>query len=204
MRRCEPRPKTPHIEKHFTSGEFVCNAVMGTSDGLHRSFRACGRPFWRRAQYAVYRGWRTGGNRGWLDRYGIRRLSCHPQRRRALFALQVGLEEPEPKRAVTSAATIAVAYDAGSFIALSPFIILGTAGHALLLSAGVTLAALAIFGYIKGRFTVANPLSSASQTTVIAALAAGAAFVLAKMIAYPATKSILLDSAFAGATIEST
>jgi vacuolar iron transporter family protein len=131
------------------------------------------------------------------------RLACHPRRRRALFALQVGLEEPEPKRAVTSAATIAVAYDAVSFYRTLAYNF-SDRGHALLLSAGMSLAALAIFGFIKGRFTVANPLRSASQTTVIAALAAGAAFVLAKMIAYPATKSILLDSAFAGATIEST
>jgi VIT1/CCC1 family predicted Fe2+/Mn2+ transporter len=39
-----------------------------------------------------------------------------------------------------------------------------------------------VFGYIKGRFTGARPLRSASQTVVIGGLAAGAAFLLAKLI----------------------
>ena len=60
--------------------------------------------------------------------------------------------------------------------------ILANAWHGLVWSATVTLVALAGFGYIKGRFTGARPLRSASQTTVIGALAATAAFVLAKLI----------------------
>jgi VIT1/CCC1 family predicted Fe2+/Mn2+ transporter len=46
----------------------------------------------------------------------------------------------------------------------------------------VTLLALLVFGYIKGRFTVKKPLRSAWQTVVVGGLAATAAFVLAKMI----------------------
>jgi VIT1/CCC1 family predicted Fe2+/Mn2+ transporter len=46
----------------------------------------------------------------------------------------------------------------------------------------VTLLALAVFGYIKGRFTGAKALRSASQTIVIGGLAAAAAFLLAKLI----------------------
>jgi len=46
----------------------------------------------------------------------------------------------------------------------------------------VTLVALGVFGYIKGRFTGARPARSASQTVVIGGLAAGAAFLLAKLI----------------------
>jgi VIT1/CCC1 family predicted Fe2+/Mn2+ transporter len=45
-----------------------------------------------------------------------------------------------------------------------------------------TVIALAIFGYVKGRYTGAPPLRSAIQTTVIGGLAAGAAFGIAKLI----------------------
>ncbi len=53
---------------------------------------------------------------------------------------------------------------------------------ALLCSVVLTLIALGIFGYIKGRFTGARAGRSASQTIVIGGLAAGAAFLLAKLI----------------------
>ena len=46
----------------------------------------------------------------------------------------------------------------------------------------MTLIALAVFGYVKGRFTVKTPLRSAWQTTAVGALAAAAAFTLAKLI----------------------
>jgi VIT1/CCC1 family predicted Fe2+/Mn2+ transporter len=46
----------------------------------------------------------------------------------------------------------------------------------------VTVVALAIFGYIKGRFTGKTPLRSAWQTVAVGGLAAGAAFVLARSI----------------------
>ena len=39
--------------------------------------------------------------------------------------------------------------------------------------------ALFIFGYVKGRFTTNKPLLTALQTTMIGALAAGAAFFIA-------------------------
>ena len=53
---------------------------------------------------------------------------------------------------------------------------------ALLASVGVTLLALLVFGYVKGRFTTAKPLRSAWQTVVVGGLAATAAFVIAKAI----------------------
>ena len=89
---------------------------------------------------------------------------------------------PRAIRALTSALTIAGAYVAGGFIPLSPYMVLGSVWHSLLFSAAVTLAALGVFGYIKGRFTGAKPFRSASQTIVIGGLAAAAAFALAKLI----------------------
>jgi VIT1/CCC1 family predicted Fe2+/Mn2+ transporter len=57
-----------------------------------------------------------------------------------------------------------------------------TAAGALPWSISVTLAALALFGFVKGRFTGAPPWKSALQTTGIGGLAAAAAFMLARAI----------------------
>src|ERR1700731_229773 len=69
-----------------------------------------------------------------------------------MMRFELGLEEPDPKRALTSASTIALSYVAGGFIPLSPYMIQSNAWHGLLWSAAVTLAALGIFGYMKARF----------------------------------------------------
>jgi VIT1/CCC1 family predicted Fe2+/Mn2+ transporter len=100
-----------------------------------------------------------------------------------MMRFELGLEEPDPKRAVTSATTIALSYVAGGFIPLSPYMIVSNAFHGLEWSACVTLAALGVFGYMKAKFTGTAPIRGASQTMVIGGLAAGAAFVIAKMIA---------------------
>jgi len=99
-----------------------------------------------------------------------------------MMRFELGLEPPEPGRAARSAATIAGSYVAGGLIPLAPYIILNQASSALLASVGVTLMALAAFGYIKGHFTGAVPIRSASQTLVTGALAAAAAYVLARLI----------------------
>jgi VIT1/CCC1 family predicted Fe2+/Mn2+ transporter len=99
-----------------------------------------------------------------------------------MMRFELGLEAPDPRRAVTSAATIAGAYIAGGMIPLSPYIALADAVRGLELSAVVTLAALGLFGYMKGRYTGTGPLRSATQTMVIGGLAAAAAFALAKLI----------------------
>ena len=99
-----------------------------------------------------------------------------------MMRFELGLEEPDPKRAVQSALTIAASYIAGGIIPLSPYMALHSVRHALGWSVVVTLIALGFFGYIKGRFTGARAGRSAAQTVVIGGLAAGAAFLLAKLI----------------------
>ncbi len=99
-----------------------------------------------------------------------------------MMRFELGLEEPDPRRAVHSAGTIAVSYVAGGIIPLAPYMAMHSVRQALLWSVAVTLVALGVFGYIKGRFTGSRPLRSASQTVVIGGLAAGAAFLLAKLI----------------------
>jgi VIT1/CCC1 family predicted Fe2+/Mn2+ transporter len=99
-----------------------------------------------------------------------------------MMRFELGLEEPDPKRAVQSALTIAVSYVAGGIIPLSPYMAMHSVRSALGWSVMVTLIALGVFGYVKGRFTGSRPGRSATQTIVIGGLAAGAAFLLAKLI----------------------
>ncbi len=54
--------------------------------------------------------------------------------------------------------------------------------RALTLSVGVTLVALFIFGYVKGKLTGISPLRGGLQTVIIGGLASAAAFGLAKAI----------------------
>lgn len=100
-----------------------------------------------------------------------------------MMRFELGLEEPDRRRAVKSAITIAFSYLCGGFIPLLPYMFLPDAVRGLKVSVGLTLLALAIFGYLKGRYTTDKPLRSMVQTVIIGGLAAGAAFVLAKLIA---------------------
>ena len=99
-----------------------------------------------------------------------------------MMRFELGLEEPDPRRARTSALTIALSYVAGGLVPLAPYFVLRSVHHALVGSVVVTLLALLVFGYVKGRFTTARPLRSAWQTAVVGGLAATAAFVIAKAI----------------------
>jgi VIT1/CCC1 family predicted Fe2+/Mn2+ transporter len=98
-----------------------------------------------------------------------------------MMRFELGLEKPDPRRALASALTIAAAYVAGGFIPLGPYIAL-SASAALLASVAITLLALAVFGYVKGRFTGAAPVRSSLQTVLIGGLAAAAAFAIARAI----------------------
>src|SRR6202047_1397740 len=229
--------RTVHVEKHFTSGNFVRDMVIGMSDGLTAPFAlaaglsgavqdtrlivigglaeiAAGSIAMGLGGYLAAKGdaehYEQERTREYREveeipeqekaevsyvfqEYGLTAEQSKPivealsQRTDAwvdfMMRFELGLEPPDPKRAVTSAATIAGAYIAGGMIPLSPYIVLSSASRGLVLSAIVTLAALGIFGYMKGRFTGTHPLRSASQTMVIGGLAAAAAFVLAKIIA---------------------
>ena len=100
-----------------------------------------------------------------------------------MMRFELGLEEPDPKRALRSAVTIAGAYIAGGFVPLAPYMIYtNDATRALSISIVVTLIALGAFGWMKGRFTGVSPFKSGLQTMMIGGIAAGAAFGLAKAI----------------------
>jgi len=100
-----------------------------------------------------------------------------------MMRFELGLEEPDPRRARTSALTIAFSYMAGGLVPLAPYFVFKSMAEALLGSIVITLIALLVFGYVKGRFTVKKPLRSAWQTALVGGLAAAAAFAIAKFIA---------------------
>lgn len=99
-----------------------------------------------------------------------------------MMKFELGLEEPDPRRAITSASTIAGSYILGGIFPLFPYMLLSNSHSALLLSVLVTILALFIFGYMKGHFLGTKPWYSAFQTTCIGGIAAGVAYSLAKML----------------------
>lgn len=99
-----------------------------------------------------------------------------------MMRFELGLEEPDPRRALRSAITIACSYIAGGMIPLFPYFLLPNIGEALKLSVAVTLIALAVFGFVKAGFTGTNRMRGAIQTMLVGGLAAAAAFALAKVV----------------------
>jgi VIT1/CCC1 family predicted Fe2+/Mn2+ transporter len=100
-----------------------------------------------------------------------------------MMKFELGLEKPDPRRARNSAITIAFSYIAGGIVPLLPYMIVSSTNIALQYSVIITLIALFIFGYAKSHFLGTPKLFGAIKTTVIGALAAGAAFLIAKLIA---------------------
>ena len=99
-----------------------------------------------------------------------------------MMKYELGLEEPDTKRGLKSALTIASSYILGGLIPLSPYFFITDARNGLSISAFMTLIALLVFGFVKGKFTGTKPFKSAIQTVVIGGIAATAAFLLAKFI----------------------
>jgi VIT1/CCC1 family predicted Fe2+/Mn2+ transporter len=99
-----------------------------------------------------------------------------------MMRFELGLEKPEPSRARNSAVTIALSYIAGGILPLSPYMAVGRPRVGFQISVVVTLLALGVFGFIKGKFTGTRPGRSAIQTMVIGGLAAAAAYLLARAI----------------------
>ena len=225
-----------HVERHFTSGEVVRDAVLGMADGLTVPFAlaagltgaidstwiivvaglaeivagaiAMGLGGYLAANSAAehYASERAREHREvhekpaaeaaevaeLLKGYGVSAEEARPVveslRRRPdawidfMMRFELGLERPDPRRALWSALTIGGAYAIGGFIPLAPYMFMPQATRALVVSAIITLLALASFGYVKGRFTGTAPLRSALQTVLIGGLAAAAAFAIARAI----------------------
>jgi VIT1/CCC1 family predicted Fe2+/Mn2+ transporter len=98
-----------------------------------------------------------------------------------MMKYELGLDEPDPNRATKSAFTIGISYVVGGLVPLAPYFLVNTPGEALRYSCIVTLICLFVFGYFKSKVTGQPPVSGAIKVMLIGALAAAAAFGVAKL-----------------------
>src|SRR5436189_1871462 len=98
-----------------------------------------------------------------------------------MMKYELGLEEPDPKRATKSALNIGLSYVVGGLVPLSPYFFVATPSTGLKYSVAFTLICLFIFGWFKSKITGVHPLWGALRVTMIGAMAAAAAFGVAKI-----------------------
>ena len=98
-----------------------------------------------------------------------------------MMKYELGLEEPDPKRATKSALNIGLSYVVGGIIPLSPYFFISNSVEALEISVVATLACLFVFGFFKSKITGINPWLGALRVMAIGAMAAAAAFGVAKL-----------------------
>ncbi|MFT3827831.1 MAG: VIT1/CCC1 transporter family protein [Chitinophagaceae bacterium] len=98
-----------------------------------------------------------------------------------MMKYELGLDKPDPKRATKSALNIGLSYVVGGLVPLSPYFFIDTPVNALKISVVVTLLCLFIFGFFKSKITGVNPWKGALKVTLIGAMAAAAAFGVARL-----------------------
>ena len=98
-----------------------------------------------------------------------------------MMKYELGLDQPDPRRATKSALNIGLSYIAGGIIPLSPYFFISNSTEALKISIAATLFCLFVFGYFKSKVTGISPIWGAIRVTMIGALAAGAAFAIASL-----------------------
>ena len=100
-----------------------------------------------------------------------------------MMRFELGLERPDKNRAHQSAVIIALSYVVGGLIPLSAYFFTNTVERGLIFSTVITLICLVIFGVVKSKLTGQPLFKGALRVTIVGALAAAAAFALAKAIA---------------------
>lgn len=98
-----------------------------------------------------------------------------------MMKYELGLDKPDPRRATKSALNIGLSYVVGGLVPLSPYFFTDTPVNALKISVVVTLLCLFIFGFFKSRITGVNPWMGALKVMFIGAMAAAAAFGVARL-----------------------
>ncbi|MEO8583228.1 MAG: VIT1/CCC1 transporter family protein [Flavitalea sp.] len=98
-----------------------------------------------------------------------------------MMKYELGLEKPDEKRAGKSAATIGISYLVGGTIPLVPYFLTAHPIEGLRISAVITLMCLFVFGYFKSKVTGQPVIAGAIKVTIIGAIAAAAAFWVAKI-----------------------
>ena len=98
-----------------------------------------------------------------------------------MMKYELGLDEPDARRATKSALNIGLSYVVGGIIPLLPYFFINNATEALKISIVATLICLFVFGYFKSKVTGVHPFLGAVKVTSIGALAAVAAFGVASL-----------------------
>ncbi len=100
-----------------------------------------------------------------------------------MMRFELGLEKPDERRATKSALNIGLAYVVGGIIPLLGYFVTATPHQGLILSAMITIVCLLVFGYFKAKFTSdKNPYYGAVKTAFVGIIAAGCAYLIARMI----------------------
>lgn len=99
-----------------------------------------------------------------------------------MMRFELGLDKPDKNRAYQSAVTIALAYLAGGFIPLLPYLLTSDNQHGFYWSCVITILALLVFGYSKSRVTGQPLLKGTLKVAFTGILAAAAAYTIAKLI----------------------
>jgi len=99
-----------------------------------------------------------------------------------MMRYELGLEKPQANRATKSALTIGISYIIGGIIPLSPYFFIANSQQGLYYSCAITVVCLFVFGYFKSKVTGQPPISGAFKVLVIGALAAAAAFGIARLV----------------------
>jgi vacuolar iron transporter family protein len=99
-----------------------------------------------------------------------------------MMRFELGLERPDKHRAHQSAFIIGISYVIGGLIPLTAYFFTATAKEGLVYSSIITLICLIIFGLIKSRLTGQPLFKGALRVAFVGAIAAAAAFGIAKLI----------------------
>ncbi|GHN01448.1 hypothetical protein WSM22_29370 [Cytophagales bacterium WSM2-2] len=100
-----------------------------------------------------------------------------------MMRFELGLERPDKNRAHESAFIIALSYIVGGLIPLSAYFLTDSVTRGLETSVIITVGCLIVFGLVKSKLTGQPLFKGALRVTLVGAIAAAAAFALAKLIA---------------------
>jgi vacuolar iron transporter family protein len=99
-----------------------------------------------------------------------------------MMRFELGLERPDKNRAQQSAFIIGISYVIGGFVPLSTYFFTDSTKEGLVYSCIITLICLVIFGLVKSKLTGQPLFKGALRVAFVGAIAAAAAFSIAKLI----------------------
>ncbi|KAG5656739.1 hypothetical protein HG530_011017 [Fusarium avenaceum] len=128
-----------------------------------------------------------------LEKYSVSRSAAAPlvdelcknpsEWVRFMMDFELKLEEPNVHRAWISAVTMGLSYFIGGLIPMIPYFVMPRVREALLVSIGITVAVLLVFGYVKNYVAIRNHRAGvwgAVQTLFIGMLAAGTSYAIVR------------------------